>query len=386
MPSIKRNFAALHLVAFLLFAANASASAQENVIAAVVAKKLQASIDKIYEANPESIGLMIHVEAPDHGLSWSGTSGHADKGESKLTPDQPALIASNVKTYIAAAVLKLVEQKKLSVTDPIEGLISEKSEELLIGDGYDLSAITLAHLLSHTSGIHDYIDEGYMNFVIENPKHRWTRDEQIARSVEIGSPLGAPSDVFSYADVNFLLLGEILESKTGAPFYSAVRELVGYEKLGLDNTWFETLEDRPTTAKKLVHQYYSSFRFDSYEMDPSFDLYGAGGIAATPRDLALFSQNLFTGNIVKDPKVLDLIFTPAKTKDGVNHHYHFGLSSSEIEGHSAWGHGGFWGTVVQYVPDLNASISVFVLERDKRILRKEILESAVKILADHKQK
>ena len=168
MPSIKRNFAALHLVAFLLFAANASASAQENVIAAVVAKKLQASIDKIYEANPESIGLMIHVEAPDHGLSWSGTSGHADKGESKLTPDQPALIASNVKTYIAAAVLKLVEQKKLSVTDPIEGLISEKSEELLIGDGYDLSAITLAHLLSHTSGIHDYIDEGYMNFVIEN--------------------------------------------------------------------------------------------------------------------------------------------------------------------------------------------------------------------------
>jgi CubicO group peptidase (beta-lactamase class C family) len=46
----------------------------------------------------------------------------------------------------------------------------------------------------------------------------------------------------------------------------------------------------------------------------------------------------------------------------------------------AYGHGGFWGTVGQHVPELNASIAVFVLERDKREIRKDVLDAVGGVL------
>ena len=59
---------------------------------------------------------------------------------------------------------------------------------------------------------------------------------------------------------------------------------------------------------------------------------------------------------------------------------HLGLSKSTINGFNAYGHGGFWATTVQYIPKLNTSIAVFVLEKDHKKLRKDILETLVKQL------
>lgn len=287
---------------------------------------------------------------------------------------------------MAAAILRLVEQKQIGINEPIKSLILPASAKVLAGDGYDLNAIQISHLLSHTSGIHDYINEDYMLFAQSNPKHRWTREEQIKLAAKVGDPLGSPGEVFQYADINFLLLGEVLERKTGKSFYEAIRQLIRYDSLNLNQTWFATLEEKPSSASPLVHQYVTSLGFDSYEVDPSFDLYGAGGIAASTKDLARFSQSLFNGKIVRDPTTLKLIFSPAKTRDNVDHHYHFGLSSSVIAGHQAYGHGGFWGTVVQYIPELDTSIAVFVLERDKRELRADLLERFVNAIAAERSK
>lgn len=44
------------------------------------------------------------------------------------------------------------------------------------------------------------------------------------------------------------------------------------------------------------------------------------------------------------------------------------------------GHGGFWATAVNYFPDLDASIAVFILERDQRVLRADVNQAVVKIL------
>ena len=60
--------------------------------------------------------------------------------------------------------------------------------------------------------------------------------------------------------------------------------------------------------------------------------------------------------------------------------YRFGIWQSALSGKTAYGHGGFWGTVVYYVPELNLAISVVVLEKDKGSLRKEIAESMIREL------
>ncbi len=63
-----------------------------------VGSSMQAVIDKIYTANPSSVGIMVHVESPEHGISWSGARGYADKdSKAMLEPAQTALIAVKLK-------------------------------------------------------------------------------------------------------------------------------------------------------------------------------------------------------------------------------------------------------------------------------------------------
>jgi len=343
---------------------------------------LQQVLDSIYQANPKAIGVMAHVEGTKDKISWSGAAGFDGKENKKnLEKDQPVWIASNTKTYVAAAILRLVEQGEIRLKQPIIELLTEKTKEITSKDGYDLNSITVAHLLSHTSGFFDHVNAPLFFERAQNePKYRWTRDELIALAMSDGEPLGKAGEIFSYSDLNFLLLTEIIEGKTGKIFYTAIRDLINYKKHQLEDTWFVTLEEKPTNSKSLARQFVTEMNLDSYVMDPSFDLYGGGGIAATTKDLARFSQLLFTKQLFDKPETLDLIYTKIKTKDEKDTGYSLGLTWGELQGMKTYGHGGFWGTTVLYVPDLEASISVFILERDQRKLRGDVLENIVRIL------
>lgn len=352
-------------------------------IAQSVETRLQAVIDSIYVANPTSVGLMVHIESPEQGISWSTASGYPSKNaKTKLEPDQPVLIASNIKTYVSATILRLVEMRKLSINQPISKLLSDKTRILFEQGSYNLDLITIKHLLSHTSGIQNYANQKYIDFIDNNKNYRWTRDEQLELTIETGPPLGKPGTTFNYADANYLLLTEIIEQITKKPFYRAMRELLRYETMGLNHTWMPTLEEKPNQTKTLAHQYWGEYAWDSYDIDISVDLYGGGGIACSTSDLANFIFKLFNDEIIKDTTVFNLIYTEIPTKDDKPSNYYLGLSSSEYQGFKAYGHGGFWGTVALYFPELKTSISVFVLERDKRELRQEIIDRVIGILSN----
>lgn len=343
-------------------------------------ERFKTALDSIYQSHPSSIGLMVHVESGSKNISWSGAIGQSDKSNKKaLESDQPALIASSIKTYVSATILRLVEKGKLSTDTPIKKLLSKRTACRFKRDGYDLNAILVHHLLSHTSGVYDYANEGYLNFQIANKDHRWTRNEQLKRTVKTGDPVGSPGETFNYSDANYLLLTEIIERITEKSFYEAMRELLKYDELGIEHTWFPTLEDQPENTKKLVNQYWTSYGMNSSEIDISWDLYGGGGIACPTKDIALFSYNLFNHNIVKNDSVLNLIYTKIPTQDSIQENYYLGLSEDDYFGMKSFGHGGFWGTVVLYFPELDTSIAVYVLERDERKLRRDVMEALVKI-------
>jgi len=343
--------------------------------------KIQATIDSIYAANPTSVGLMVHVESPERGISVSLAAGYPYKeAKTSLEPDQPALIASNIKTYVSATILRLVEENKLSIDQPINQLLSDKTRTLFQHGGYNLDAIKVKQLLSHTSGIQDYANQEYINFIDKNKKYRWTRDEQLELTIEIGAPLGNPGTTFNYADANYLLLTEIIEQITKKPFYTAMRELLRYKTMALNNTWMPTLEEKPLQTKTLVHQYWGTQGWDSYDIDISVDLYGGGGIACTTSDLANFIYKLFTYEIIKDTATFNLIFTEVQTRDAEPSNYYLGLASYEYQGFRAYGHGGFWATQAVYFPELKTSIVVFVLELDQGKLRDDIINLCIKLM------
>ncbi len=366
------KFLLLLLVSFSILAKNS----QE-----FISHQLQFTLDKIYQENPKSIGIMVHVEAPDKNISWSSAVGFSNKDSKEpINKNQPALIASNTKTYVAVAVLQLIAQGKLDLNDSIKKHLSSRTLKQMKRAGYDTNAIKLVHLLSHTSGIEDYVNNFYLDYISKYPQKRWTHKEQIKLAMKIGSPLAQAGDTFSYADINYLLLTEIIQRKTHQKFYKAIRRLIDYKQQGLQQTWFYSLENKPKNTLPLVHQYDGQLHWDSYLMDNSFDLYGGGGLATTTKDLALFFQNLFNLKIITDPKVLNLIITKVPTKDEKDSHYRLGLSETVISGYTAYGHHGFWATIVEYFPTLNTTITVFILENEQRKLQEEVLKSFITVL------
>ena len=384
---MKKNLLLIPIVLISFFSCRESTPQQPNVptINTSLDSAFQNVIDTILQNHPQSKGIMVHVEAPNQRISWSGAVGWADS--TKLVPiqvNQTGSIASNTKQYVSTAILRLVEKGKLKLDQSIGELLSTETKALFENDGYDLKAITVAHLMSHTSGIFDYVNAPiFFERVKSEPAHRYTQAEQLSLAVTHGSPLGAPGDLFSYSDTNYSLLTDIIATATQKPFYTAIRELIDYEKLGLDNTYWWRFEESPSELP-MIHQYIGAMNTDNHTIDLSFDLYGGGGIIASARDLAVFSQSLFDHKILKDSTTLDLMYTQMPIKNGEDPNYRLGLQVGDVNGLRTYGHGGFWATVVQYIPELDASIAVMISERDTRILRVNALSGLVDVLQKEK--
>ena len=279
------------LIAVLAFAGGADAAAAQ----APVSARLAAATDAFAAAHPTYPGVALAVVSPR--VHWTGSAGHAALGaRAALDPEAGFRIASVTKTFTAAAILRLAEQGRLGLDDPIADHLAPATLELLRRGGYDPDAIHVRHLLMHTSGLYDYAsDPKFVEYVLTHGRHHWTRNEQVRFAMTHGKPYGAPGREFHYADTGYVLLGEIIERTTGRPLASAFRRLLGFDKLGLSHTYLESLEPRPPAAHARAHQYYQ--RIDATAFDPSFDLYGGGGLVSTVDDLARFYRALLDGDV-----------------------------------------------------------------------------------------
>lgn len=343
-------------------------------------KNFKKIVDSTYQENKDAVGIMVHIEAPKQDISWSYAVGYTNKKtKENLDKQQPVLIASNTKTYVSASLLKLVELNKISLDQPIKNLIYKKSRKRLKKNGYDVNKITIRHLLSHTSGITDYVTDDYFSFVNNNPNYQWTREEQIDLAMKIAKPVES-GKTFAYGDINYLLLTEIIEKETGKPFYIAIRELLNFDKHNLNTTWFADLEKAPKSILPFANQYTSKFVNSSININPSWDLFGGGGLASTAKDLALFFQLLFEGEIIEDKNVLAEIYTNV-IPQGKSNKYCLGLYNLQsFYGEVAYYHGGFWGTDAIYFPEYNATITVFTLNKEKREINPVLANKLLTIL------
>jgi len=366
----------LRTVAFCLaatFLGPAAATAQDAVS---VEARLQALLDSAV-ADGSTPGIMMRVEAPVLGLSYSGVAGVADVAAgTPLTPDNPVRIASNTKTFLAAAALRLWEEGRLGLDDPVAQYLPPEVAGMLATDGYDLEAMTVRHLLTHTSGLYDYADRDlFVQAILDDPYHRWTPEEQVRLAVEWGDPYGAPGAVYRYSDTGYVVLGLVLEAAYGGPLASVLRDLLPFDSLGMRDTWLETLEDPPAGASDRAHQYMGEL--DTYDWDPSLDLYGGGGLVSTADDMAVFMRAVFTGGVYRDAATADTMLT---TVDGAGQgpdlsgmpmvpgRYRMGVEVRDRDGRALYLHTGFWGTLAAYLPDSDVALSIAVTQQQSRAL------------------
>jgi D-alanyl-D-alanine carboxypeptidase len=344
-------------------------------VATDVARSLQRLVDEDVAAWPMMPARLLHVLAPGLGLDVEVAAGVADltTGE-RLRPGARFRIASVTKSFVAAGALRLVEDGRLALDDTIDGLLPIDHIDLLRAGGYEPNAITLRHLLTHTSGIYDFaadayadtkqarVSDGFQREVHRDPTRRWTRIEQIAFAMRSGRPYGRPGTVFGYSDTGACLVGEILERVTGLTMGAAIRDLVGYERVGLEHTWQETIEPEPPDPPPLSHQYEDEL--DVADMDASVDLYGGGGLMSTCRDLGRFFRALLRDGVFRERSSLGTMTTtlssvPVAAGVGWDEDPSTAgmfLFRREIAGRTWWGHGGYWGTTAYTCPELDVTI------------------------------
>jgi D-alanyl-D-alanine carboxypeptidase len=328
-----------------------------------VAARLAAATDAFAAAHPAYPGVALAVVSPR--LRWIGSAGHPAFGShAVLDPRAGFRIASVTKTFTAASILRLVEEGRIGLDDPIAKRLAPATVALLRSGGYDPQSIHVRHLLMHTSGLYDYAsDPKFVEYVLTHGRHHWTRAEQVRFAMTHGKPYASPGKEFHYADTGYVLLGQILERTTGRPLGSAFRRLLGFGRLGLTRTYLELLEPRRQAARPRAHQYYQ--RIDATGFDPSFDLYGGGGLVSTVDDLARFYRALLHGQVYEKRATLRTMFgkpNPRRILD-----LGMGIFSNRIGGRGGedcWTHSGFWGITVIHCPASDLTVALTVNQAD----------------------
>jgi D-alanyl-D-alanine carboxypeptidase len=142
-----------------------------------------------------------------------------------------------IKTFTAVAVLRLVEERKLSLDATLKDLLGEAAARIPYAD-----RITVSQLLDHSSGI--YATNNDMDYLITvigrnaDPARVWKPEEMIALADKSRSkPSSLPGEGHFYSDTNYILLGMIVERASGRPFKEYLEKTV-LEPLGMRSTYF----------------------------------------------------------------------------------------------------------------------------------------------------
>jgi D-alanyl-D-alanine carboxypeptidase len=319
--------------------------------------------------------MAVFVSGKNVPAPWGAAVGLADASVGRsLTVDTPLRIASNSKTFVAATALRLWEQGRLDLDVSIAPLITPVLGQLLSAGGYNIESITVRQLLSHSAGLYDHGDDPrYMEAVLADPAHYWTREEQVRLAAEYAAPSKPSGAEFQYSDTGYILLGDIIERIAGESLAKVVRRELGFNKLGLESTWWELVEPQPSGTEARARQFLGVV--DVTEVSATMDLYGGGGLVMSARDLATFTSALFEHRVFDEPETLAEMLRKGNHKDADV--CRLGLFAKSFLGRECYSHSGFWGTATYYVPAAGIALSGFTTIREARPRLVAILESLV---------
>ncbi|HMK11010.1 MAG TPA: serine hydrolase domain-containing protein, partial [Acidimicrobiales bacterium] len=243
---------------------------------------------------------------------------------------------------------------KVDLDAPITQCVDPALTAALDSDGYRTDLITPRQTLTHTAGLFDFAQEpGFLDAVFSDPTHQWTALEQVQWAVDHGDPLAPPGEGYAYSNTDYVLLGSLVECASGLPLSQAYRELLGFDRLGLDATYLESSEPVPAEAGPRAHQFFGDV--DTFSFDPSMNLYGDGGLVSNAADLAHFARALLRGEVFDDPATLETMLEPAKDPNAG-----MGIFREDLAGTTCWSHQGLWGTAVFTCPEIDLTISASV--------------------------
>lgn len=280
-------------------------------------------------------------------------------------------IGSITKQFTAAAILKLAEQGKLKLHDPLIKYIPDFPK------GKD---VTIRSLLTHTSGIHSYTSDP--RFMERVTKPIATKD--LINEIKKYEYDFEPGTNWAYNNSAYFILGYIVEQVSGMSFENYLKKTF-FGPLGMKNTGVYV------NGKKYKNEA-RGYSFENDSVAPAIDwdmswAGGAGNLYSTVGDLYLWNEALFNGKVLK-PETLKEAHTPAKLDDGSlpsalgSAGYGFGWAIGEFRGVPEISHsGGLHGFVTNLsrLPEENLTVVVLtnsmpVVEKGPTEYTKDLIE------------
>ncbi|MBM3964879.1 MAG: DUF1343 domain-containing protein [Planctomycetes bacterium] len=249
----------------------------------------------------------------------------------------------------ATAIMKLLEQGRLRRNDTVSSFFPAFASN-------DKQKITIQDLLLHTSGL---IPDNAMSDYADGPEVAWQRICDLKLSAPIGT-------AFKYSDVNFIVLGKIVEQVSGQSLEAYTREAI-FTPLGMSETGFNPspeLRARAAPTEKRDGEWIQGQVHDP-RAHALGGIAGHAGLFSTARDMAIYARMmLHQGQLptvptrtLTSPTVRSMTAAyrvPSGLRGlGWDKQTGFSTNRGDLLSPSAFGHGGFTGTVLWIDPELD---------------------------------
>jgi CubicO group peptidase (beta-lactamase class C family) len=253
------------------------------------------AIDKIFSwATPEAPGCTVAVSRNGQVIV-NRAYGAADlERDVRLSPSSTFDAGSLRKQFVAAAILLLVEEGRLALSDDVRKFIPELPD-------YG-NKITLDHMLTHTSGLRDW--PALLNMA-DGDVDAWT---MILRQRGLNF---APGEQWSYSNTGYVLLTEIVARTSGMSFAEFTRQRL-FEPLGMSATRY--VDDMREVIKNRALAYEKEGNRWKQDMLLGNDRGGGGALFTTASDLLIWNDALTSGKL--GASVSQKLLEPATLNNG----------------------------------------------------------------------
>jgi CubicO group peptidase (beta-lactamase class C family) len=252
----------------------------------------------------KAVGVAV-VVVKDDKVVYSNNFGYSSLENKKtLQKDNLFRIASISKTFIATSIMQLVDAKKLNLEDDVSNVIGFRVRN----PAYPDEIITIRHLLSHRSSIHD--QSGYYKLDVIDPNTN--------RSWQKAYSKFSPDSQFLYSNLNYNMLGAIIERISGKRFDRYVIDHIlrplgiegGYDVSEIDSSRFAQIYLYDTKGSRYIRSkeaFQIKLNLDlGYVVGRNAPLLSpTGGMKITALDLARYMSMHLQGGEYNGKRILN---------------------------------------------------------------------------------
>src|SRR5262245_10229543 len=248
----------------------------------------------------------------------------------RVTPQTVFQSGSIGKQFTAMAIMMLIEQQKLALEDPISKYLDVPAS---------WSAISVRHLLTHTSGLGAYPE----SFSLQ----RDYTEEQLLQMIAAQPPAFSPGEEWTYSNLGYVTLGILIHKVSGEFWGDFLKQRV-FAPLGMEHTRVISEADIiPNRAAGYVLK--NGALKNQQWVSPTVNNTADGSLYFNVEDLAKWDEALEARKLIRRAGY-EQMWTPVKLNNGTNAPYGFGWRITKTNsGHSVLEHGGAWQGFASYI-------------------------------------